>query len=1052
MNRKSICQDRRHISGTLRRLTTVPLAALCFLALTSNSVIADEVSNRTEISTPVQQQKITVNGVVSDATGPLPGASVLVKGTTKGTFTDVDGKFQLDNVASSATIIISFIGCTTQEVAAKEVVSVTLDADAIGLDEVVAIGYGYQKKKDLTGSVVSVSRDDLTLGGTVSNAAQALQGRTAGVQVSQTSKAPGGSISVRVRGSNSISSSNEPLYVVDGFPSSEGLQLNPNDIESMQILKDASATAIYGARGANGVVIITTKRGKNGENSISYSGYVGSQSLINPFEMLDGQDYMQLQNDLFREISGQENSQYGVYSESQLASTVNTDWVDVTTRTGVVQDHNLQFVGGSENTKVMTSLGLFDQEGILKNTTFTRFSGRVNVDQTVNEYIKAGASVFGQREESNFQLYSGNILNSNVLYSVLTYDPTVKPFNDDGTYGRPPGGQGDNPLANLLERTNDLRNDKFNGNVFLELSPVKTVKARLNGGIEMINSFKGSYLPKSTYQGGIDDGVASTTDYASTRQLLEGIINYNETIAEKHSIGLMLGYTYEKFVSESRSISVKGFSTDIYSYNNLDAASTISSVSSGKSENKLISFLGRANYTYNEKYLFTGTVRRDGSSRFGENQRWGVFPSGSFAWRMSEEEFIKSMDIFSSLKLRAGYGVTGNEKVGNYASYALVTNTSKSLNGIDNSSGTHMSNSSPLNENLKWETTSQTNIGLDMGFFDSKLSVSLDWYKKTTNDLLLSTSLPYYTGFTSGQRNIGEIMNSGIELDITSINRVGNVDWTIKFNTAYNQNEVVDLGGESEIYIQSSKPYGSVSEEDYAVVREGEALGSLFGYVYEGVIQEGEIPDTQPNSKAGDPLFRDIAGNTDGTPDGKITSADRTILGTANPDLIFGLTNEFKYKNFDLAIFFQGVLGNDLFNMTKINLEWNRTTEALNRWTPENTDTDTPRNGFYYSDYGGFTNSHFIEDASYLRFKSMTVGYTLPSNTIKMIKSFRVYAQGENLFTATNYSGWDPEVDTKAYDSSENGSSLQSANAGAGLDFNSYPSMRSYTVGVNITF
>ena len=993
----------------------------------------------------VQQNQITVTGVVKDANGePITGAAVVVKGTTNGTITDIDGKYSI-SVPEGSTLSFSFVGFKTQEVRAnKTTLNVVMQEEAIGLDEVVAIGYGYVKKRDLTGAVSSVSADDMVIGGTVSNAAQALQGKTAGVQVQQTSKAPGGSISVRVRGSNSISSTNEPLYVVDGFPSTEGLNINPNDIESMQILKDASATAIYGARGANGVVLITTKRGKAGENKISYNGYVGVQQVQNPFDFISAKDYMNLQNALYQEIEGQEGNPYGVYTPSQLESTVDTDWLDVCTQLGVVHDHTISFQGGTEKTKVMTSLGFYNQEGVLKNTDFNRISGRVNVDQTITDWIKAGASLYAHREQSNYQAYSGNIVSSNVLNGILTYDPTVKPYNDDGSYGTVPGGRGDNPLANLLERQNDETNDKFNGTAFVEINPLEGLTAKASVGVEILHQFRGTYLPKSTYEGGIDGGIASTYDLSNTRQVFEGTINYMKTFNDVHDFGAMVGYTYEKFSEEYRSQQAKGFSTDQFTYNNMGAASQVTDWGSNKTENILISFFGRVNYTYNNKYLATVTVRRDGSSRFGANEHWGTFPSGSLAWRASEEDFVKNWGVFSNLKVRAGFGVTGNERIGDYASYALMANTRYTFDGSTNSAGIHMNQSSAANPNLKWETTKQWNIGLDMGFLDNRISVTIDGYWKKTDDLLLAVRMPYYTGFTSGQSNIGSISNKGVELDFTSHNLTGDFQWDTKFNISYNKNEVLDLGDNGDIYISSSKPMGSVSEEDFAIVREGEALGSIFGYKYIGVLQQGETYAPQPNSKPGDPKFEDVNG------DGIIDSNDRTIIGHANPDVVFGLTNNFAWKNFDLSIFFQGSIGNDLLNMTNMNLEWNRTEVALDRWTPENTDTDVPRNGFYYSQYGGYINDHFVENASYLRLKNLTLGYTIPFK--KFINSCRVYFSAENLFTVTGYSGWDPETDTKAYEQAKQGGSQQTANAGAGLDFNSYPSMRTYTFGVNITF
>ncbi len=1023
------------------KLVLEPSLLLVAMLMLSVNIYAEKNFNN-----GYQGNKINVSGVVKDNSGsPLPGVSVVIKGTTTGTITNANGEFNIKS-PKDATLVFSFIGMKTKEISVngKTSINIVMESESIGLDEVVAIGYGYTKKKDLTGAVASVSADNLVKGGTVSNAAQALQGKTAGVQVAQTSKAPGGSIMVRIRGNNSISSTNEPLYVVDGFPSADGLNINPNDIESMQILKDASATAIYGARGANGVVLISTKRGKAGENKITYSGYYGSQKIVNPFDMLDGKEYMLLANDLFREIDGQENVTNGVYTNSQLQSNVNTDWIDVCTRLGAIQDHNIQFRGGSKDTRVLTSIGYYNQEGVLENTDFSRISGRVNVNQKVNKYIRAAASIYAHRENSNYQMYSGNILNSNVLFSILSYDPTVPPYNSQGGYGRPPGGRGDNPLANLRERYNDLTNDKFLANTYVEVEPIKGLKAKVSAGAEIRHNFKGTYLPAATYQGGVDNGVGSTFDFMSTRTVFEGLLNYMKTFNKVHDLSAMLGYSYEKYAGEYRKMQAKSFYTDFFKYNNMGAASSITSIGSNKQENILISFFGRVNYSFKGKYLTTFTLRHDGSSRFDKKNRWGTFPSGSFAWRAGEEEFIKNLNVFSNLKVRLGFGVTGNERIGNYASYALMKNTHLTFDGKTNTSGTEVNPSSPPNPDLRWETTTQYNLGLDMGFIHNRIMVTLDGYYKKTNDLLINIDCPYYSGSSSGANNIGSIANKGVELEISTQNTTGLLKWNTQFNIAMNKNEVLDLGENGTIYITSSKPMGNVSEENYAIIKEGEPLGSLFGYKYRGVLQSAGGYAIQPNSKPGDPTFVDV--NNDNV----INSKDRTILGNAYPDVIFGLTNNFKYKNFDLSIFFQGSLGNEMLNMTRMNMEWKRTKDALNRWTTTNTNTDIPRNGFYYSKYGGYINDHFIEDASFVRLKNITLGYTVPFKNL--ISSCRVYVSAENLLTFTGYSGWDPEVDTKGYEAAKAGRGAQTANGGAGLDFNSYPSMKTYTIGLKITF
>lgn len=917
------------------------------------------------------------------------------------------------------------------------------------LEDVVVIGYGKQKKSDLTGAIASLSSNELTKGGAVSNVGQALQGKASGVVVTQNSKAPGGSTSIRIRGTNSISGSNDPLYVIDGFPTNNGININPDDIASMDILKDASATAIYGSRGANGVIIITTKRGLTDKNNITYSGYVGTQKPIIPFTFLDGKQYMNLANALYKEIQGQENQEYAVYTKSQLESDVNTDWVKETMRNGILQNHNLQFSGGGEKTKVLTSIGYFDQKGVLKTTDFNRISGRINVDQKVNDYIRTGASLSAQREKSNMQVYDGNILNSNVLYSILTYDPTVPVYNADGSFGRPPGGQGDNPLANLMSRINDVQRDKLNGNIFLEVNPIKELTLRMDAGTEITHDQLGSYLTRDSYQGGIDDGVASQADYNETHNLIDFYATYAKVFNEKHNLSVMGGYSYEKYVRNNKGINVKGFSTDLLEYNNLGMASSITGVNSAKAENLVISFFGRVNYAYADKYLLTATLRRDGSSRFSPNHRWGTFPSAAFAWKVNNEDFMKEQQLFSDLKFRLGYGQTGNDRVADYASYGLMDNGHYTFDGVTNSGGVKQNPTYPENDKLKWESTTQYNVGLDFSFFKNRLAFTVDAYYKKTNDLLIKSILPYYTGYTSGQRNLGTMNNKGLEFSVTSKNMTGAFTWETKLNLTMNRNKVSSLGGEPEQLLTSSKPMGNVSEEAYSVIRVGESLGSLFGYRYLGVIQQGENYAPQPNSKPGDPKFADVNG------DGTINSADRTIIGRGYPKFNFGMTNTFAYKNFDLTAFIYGNVGNDLLNMTRMNLEWKRTTEALNRWTPTNINTDIPRNGFYYMNYGGYINDHFIENASFLRLRNLTLGYTIPLKT-KAVQSIRVYGMAENLFTISNYSGWDPEVDTKGYENDalvkNRAGNNQSANAGVGLDFNSYPSMRSFTFGVSATF
>lgn len=1012
-------------------------------------------------------QPRTITGMVTDQDGlPILGATVSVKGTSLGTISDENGRYTLPDVPENATIVFSFVGMSTLEIAVgnQTSINVTLEVDAIGIEEVIAIGYGTVKKSDLTGAVTTIAAEDMTLGGTITDAARAIQGRVAGVVVQSNSSEPGGSISVRIRGSNSISSSNEPLYVIDGFPTSfeAGVNIEPNDIESMQILKDASATAIYGARGANGVILITTKRGRQKGANVTYSGYGGIQNLAHSFENISGKEYMNLANDLYKEFDGQENVENGAYTASQLQSNVDTDWIEETTRTGVIQNHNLQVAGGSDNSRIMVSLGYFNNTGILLNTDFSRFSGRINLDQTINDYLKIGGSVSGQQVNSQFKYYGGYGWSSNVLGPIMNYSPVVVPYNADGTFGTPPSGRGDNPLANLLGRDNRLSDQNLNSNLFLDIKPTEHLSARVMGGFATNHHFHGRYLKRSTYLGGIDDGVAHFVDASSMQKLFQTYITYDNDFGGIHSLKVMGGYSYESFSAENREMHNKGYSTDLYSSYNPGAGSTITGIDGEKYENILISFFGRLNYTLKDKYLLTFTLREDGSSRFGEDNRWGLFPSWALAWRLSQEDFIKNLDVFSNLKLRVGYGKTGNDQIGNYASYALVTTSHYTFDGTTNVAGTFMSPSNPANEALKWETTAQFNVGLDMGFFKGRLSLVMDAYYKSTTDLLVKINLPNYSGFVTGQSNVGEIENRGIELTINSRNFVKDFKWNTSLIFSHNKNEVVKISGEGdEIFFGVG--IGGMGTQQYAVIREGESLGSLYGYVYDGVLQEGEVYAPQPSSKPGDPKFKDISG-PDGVPDGVITSADRDIIGSAYPDFEIGFNNTFSYKGFDLSVFFIASVGNDLYNINRISREHTIDVTALDRWTPENTDTDIPRNGFGNIQYGSFANSHFVEDASFLRMKNLTFGYTIPSDW-KWVETIRFYVMAEDLLTFTNYTGWNPEVNTRGYSGDATMSTrlgggpqsgvrgnTQDANGGAGLDWNSYPAVQTFIFGVNVRF
>ena len=972
-----------------------------------------------------------VSGTVADARGgEIPGANVSVVGTNTGVITDAKGKFSVDVPNSQAVLRFSFIGYKNTEVTVgnKDQFAITMEEDAKNLEQLVVIGYGSQKKKDLTGAISSVSHENLNLGGVTSNVAQALQGRASGVQVSQANAAPGGSTVVRIRGGNSISSTNEPLYVVDGFPSETGKDINPSDIEEIQVLKDASATAIYGSRGANGVVLITTRRGKAGKTVIEYDGYYGVQKIRKKPDLMNAQETMRVANEKAVELGNPAE-----YSAAELASNVNTDWFKLATRNAVVHNHNINISGGNDNTKISLSGNYFAQDGALRKTDYDRYSARLNVDKQFGEKFKAGASMYGSRSFSQYKTYDGNIVPSNVLYGLLLTSPVIPAYNSDGTYGRRKGR--DNPLAWLLEPTNERYVNKLNANVFAEYEFIEGLYLRVNAGTEYATTKEGNYLPTTLISGEKVKGQASVNDISTTRNLLETYLTYKRNFGNAHSLTALAGFSRQSDVRDAHYTQVQKFTTDTYLYYNLGGGAERIAATSSRVEAKLASFYGRLNYGFKDKYLATFTLRSDASSRFGPNNRVGYFPSGSVAWRIIDEDFMKGSKVFSDLKFRAGYGVTGNDRIGDYIYMSTFGPTGVSLGTGSNLYGGVVATRAS-NPDLKWESTAQTNVGVDMGFRGGKISVTADYYHKKTNDLIMDIPIGQWWGFSTQTVNAGSIENKGVELSITSRNiSANNFKWTTTLNVAYNKQKATDLGGRPYIRTQTANPDGAVPSADFTELVVGRELSEIFGYVYQGVVQKGETYAPQPLSKPGEPKYKDLNG------DGAITTADRQVLGKANPHYILGFNNDLAYKGFELNLFFQGALDYSLYNMNRLLMETYSGKNALDRWTPTHTDTNTPSNGYFTSKYGGYVNSRFVENASYLRLKTLTLAYTIPLSKIGM-RSVRIYATGQDLLTFTKYSGTDPEVNTNGGD----------ANLRAGLDFNAYPAFRSYTVGLKLNF
>ncbi|MDB5240685.1 MAG: TonB-dependent receptor plug [Spirosoma sp.] len=986
----------------------------------------------------------TLTGRITDQrTGePLIGATVLIKGTTNGGTADTRGQFILKTGQKLPfSLVISFIGYQSKEVIAEgSPINIDLAADAKQLAEVVVIGYGSVKKTDLTGAVSSINTDQINK--TINTSLdQALAGRAAGVQVTQTSGQPGSAISIRIRGGNSITGGNEPLYVIDGFPvyndntdANSGVisgpsinalaSLNPSDIESMEVLKDASATAIYGSRGANGVVLITTKKGKAGQNNLSYEVYYGQQNVLKTVDVLtSARDWALLKNDA-RLNSGK--TPY--YTDGQLqALTGGTDWQQEAFTTALIQNHQLSLTGGDDRTRYAISGNYFKQDGILRQTDFDRYSIRINLDRDFSPKFRVGTNFTASK-------VSARIANGGIVNALLAMPPTVpvRKANGEYTYQSEFETPLGNPVATLEKEINKTTTYRLLGNVFGEYSLATGLTAKISFGADVINNKQNRYVPSSIYQGANASatGTAAVGSKFASSWLNENTLNYSRQLGGNHSINAVIGYTQQAYQNESVLAGSQQFVTDQLAYNDLGSGSVYTQPASSASKWALNSFLGRLNYSLDQKYILTISARADGSSRFGKDRKWGYFPSAAFAWNASRESFFSAIPSVSNLKLRLSAGITGNQEIGQYLSLAtLATNTYF----FNNQTVIGFAPNRISNPDLGWETTAQYDMGIDLGLFKNRLSIVFDAYFKRTGNLLLNVPIPYTTGQSTSLQNYGTVENKGFELGINSQNLRGKLAWNTNLVFSLNRNKVISLG-EGANYIISGANIAKV----------GEPLGSFYGYKTNGIFQTSdniaELPTIDPTkTKPGDRRYVDING------DKKITQADdRTILGNAQPKFIGGLTNSFSYQNFDLSIFFQGSYGNQLFNQNKQQLELltgqqNASVTALDRWTPT-----TPGNTIQRAleDPAPVNTSRYVEDASYLRLKNLTLGYHLPNGIASKIRSsqIKVYVTAQNLFTWTRYSGYDPEV-----------SRYEQSTLNLGIDYSVYPSSKAYLAGLIIS-
>lgn len=1002
----------------------------------------------------LQQTNLSISGTIKNEKGEvLPGVTIVVKGTTNGTITDIDGNYTIKDVPSDATLIFSFIGMKTQEieVSGNSKIDVVLREETIGLDEVVAVGYGKQSKRNVTGSIETVNANKLSEM-PVGQLTQKLQGQVAGVQINQQSGTPGQGMSVRIRGQASILAGSSPLYVVDGFPISSDINvINPDEIETITVLKDAAATSLYGSRAANGVVMITTKGAKMGQTNFAINAYYGIQQVPQQGrpEMMNGTEFAQFQKESYEDkglavpAAFQNPSQYGE----------GTDWYDALLRVAPIQDYNITYSKSDEKHSVAVIGGYFKQEGVILNSGYERYSVRTNSTYNLTNWLKVGVNVapsytIEDRLNTDGLFYSngGKILsNSLQAWPIIPYknaDGTVSPtaYIDGLSSFESP-----NWYYTIQNITKNYKTFRLLSNAFAEAYILEGLKVKSTINAELGNTvyfdFTPSYVSTSWNHSPPRTAVAINTNTNYYTWLNENTATYNKEIGD-HSFEILAGFTAQKYRFESTKIQTSNFPDDristIQSAINVDRGSTENDIQ----EWSLLSYISRLTYSYKGKYLFSGAIRWDGSSRFGSSNKWGSFPSASIGWIASEEDFMSNMDPISFLKLRASYGVTGNNSIGNYTHLADISVTTNAVFGTTVASGASLSGLG--NIDLGWERTAQANIGVDIGLLENKIQFSYDYYTKKTTDLLYDLSIPTESGFNSITTNVGELKFWGHEFSIKSNNLSGNLTWDTNFNISFSDNRVEKLSGLTD------RIYGA---DERTITKVGERIGQLYGMVWDGVYDNQEEFDNSPvnsQSDVGTIKYKDVNGDTEITRGGD--DDDRTIIGNPFPKFIFGLTNSFTYKNFDLSIIMSGSYGNEIARMSDIgtaNLDgvFNVLKEVKDRWrSPEN-----PGSGRYgkttslTSSERDWMHSRFVHDASYLTVKNVTLGYNMPISSKTFIKSIRIYSSIQQLITFTKYTGANPEVSTES--NGELGSSLSQ-----GFDYAAYPIPRTITFGVNLNF
>lgn len=1025
-----------------------------------NHIILSSKENQGNVS--LQGSERTVSGIVVDTHGePVIGANILVKGSTVGGMTDIDGKFAL-TVPDHAVLVVSFIGYLSQEVKTenKSVFRIVLSEDTQKLDEVVVVGYGTMKKSDLTGSSASV-KDEVLGQRTVTSFGQALSGRVSGVNISTNSGRPGGRASIRIRGNSSISVTNDPLYVVDGVilnvstlrnGTSPIDYLNPNDIKSVEILKDASATAIYGARGANGVILITTKKGEGMGISIRYDTDFGIGVLPKKLEVLNAAEFLKVEdlayaNAVKYDPEGWKN---GNYKDPKLKRTdprlfdsagnplYDTDWQDETIRNAFSQTHQVTVSNTKGGDSYGLSVGFRGEDGLIVESWLKRYSARFFLDSELTKWLKVGGSLsyVYQQERQTDSMGDGGITVGRQIVEGLPFLPVRY---DDGTFAGNadyPGMEGGNsPVQVAKDRNYTLETQTMLGNVYANITLLPGLEFRSVVGANIINQKSGYYGGRQLIWISSPNGSASVVNNRNNSWQFENYLTYRKEFAKAHSFTGMVGLSWQHVDNASTTAGATGFDDDFFQYNNLGIG-TSPSASSSANAYGLNSYFARVNYGFKSKYLLTATARLDGSSKFGKSNRYAFFPSVGAAWRISEEAFLKPVTAVSNLKLRASYGLTGNSETDAYASQGSLGNYT-TVFGSSKASGIGVS--SLANPNLKWEKTSQVNAGLDIGLFDNRINVEMDVYYKKTTDMLLSAPVPASSGFTSITKNIGSMRNKGFEFSINTVNiSTGKFSWETTFNISFNKNKVLALSeGDDDIF-----PGPDILSSSNNIIRVGEPVGSFYGYKRLGTWSTDEAEEAAKyNLRPGDLKLWDRNN------DGQINDRDRMIIGKGIPDGFGTFSNVFRYRNWDLVVDLQYMFGNDVLDISKHSAEdrtgiANSYKTVLNAWTPENQQTMIAEIRPAGAGYTTNIDSHFVEDGSFLRGKNLVLGYTFPTEWTRKfsVKYLRVYGSVQNFFLITSYKGYDPEVS----DATET--------FAQGITVFGYPKPRTFTIGLNVSF